>query len=491
MKDSFRISRRKYLDTSIKSTIALSVLPGLACSRTLAPSDKLNIAAIGVGGIGKQNLQHFTSENIVALCDVDWEYAAPVFQQFPQAKKFRNYRKMFDKMDKSIDAVFIATPDHTHAVIAAEAMRRGKHVYCQKPLSHSIYESRVLAKLAEESKVATQMGNQGHSSMGVQNAIQWLQEGAIGDVTHVEAWTDRPLWYQGIGRPSGNQPVPDSLSWDLFLGPAKWRPYNRAYTPFQWRAWWDFGTGSLGDMAGHVLDLPFIALKLGNPEYVYARTRPVTTECYPTTSIVHYEFPDRGTVGQIKLRPLKLTFYDSGIKPPIPSGLNEMNMPGADEGGVILTGTKGKMITNCFGCDPVIISNDSSHQFTPSEPRYRIVQDAVNGGHEKDWLRACKEEKESRTECYSNFKKAAVLTELSLIGNLAIRFQSFQKRLKWDSDKMDIVNINDNDTVEFQNIDLLTGYNSYPHIERHMEKINAKKTLNEMIRHTYRDGWEL
>jgi hypothetical protein len=168
-----------------------------------------------------------------------------------------------------------------------------------------------------------------------------------------------------------------------------------------------------------------------------------------------------------------------------------MNMPGADEGGVILTGTKGKMITNCFGCDPVIISNDSSHQFTPSEPRYRIVQDAVNGGHEKDWLRACKEEKESRTECYSNFKKAAVLTELSLIGNLAIRFQSFQKRLKWDSDKMDIVNINDNDTVEFQNIDLLTGYNSYPHIERHMEKINAKKTLNEMIRHTYRDGWEL
>ncbi len=231
----------------------------------LAPNDKLNIAAVGVGGVGATNVKNCAAENIVALCDVDWKYAAGTFKNYPKARKFADYRVMFDEMGDKIDAVIVATADHTHACVAAQAIRMGKHVYVQKPLTHSVYESRLLQELANEHKVATQMGNQGNSGDGIRQTCEWIWDGAIGDVTEVHAWTNRPIWPQGLERPSETPSTPPTMYWDMFIGPAKWRPYHPSYTPWNWRAWWDYGTGALGDMGCHIVDPAFWALKLGQP----------------------------------------------------------------------------------------------------------------------------------------------------------------------------------------------------------------------------------
>jgi predicted dehydrogenase len=241
----------------------------MAASGGTPPSEKLNVAGIGVGGMGKSNLKNLSDENIVAICDVDEKYAGKVFDEYPQAKKYSDFRKMLEKQ-KEIDAVVVATPDHTHAVISMMAMKMGKHVYCQKPLTHSVYEARMLTEAAREYKVATQMGNQGHSGEGVRLICEWIWDGAIGAVREVHAWTNRPVWPQGIDRPQESPAVPATLDWDLWLGPAPVRPYHPSYLPFNWRAWLDFGTGALGDMACHVLDPVFWALKLGYPTAVEA-----------------------------------------------------------------------------------------------------------------------------------------------------------------------------------------------------------------------------
>ena len=233
------------------------------------PSEKLNIAGIGVGGKGAGDIGAVESENIVALCDVDEKQAGKTFEKYPGAKTYRDFRKMLEK-EKNIDAVVVATPDHVHAPASMMAIKMGKHVYCEKPLTHSIYEARMLTEAARKHKVATQMGNQGHSGEGTRLICEWIWGGAIGEVREVHTWTNRPIWPQGIDRPEETPPVPPTLAWDLWLGPAPDRPYHPAYMPFKWRGWWDFGTGALGDMACHIIDPVFWALKLGYPKSVEA-----------------------------------------------------------------------------------------------------------------------------------------------------------------------------------------------------------------------------
>jgi len=249
MSDSKRMTRRSFIKGSGAIAGGFTILPSSVISGLghKAPSDKLNIAVIGIGGKGNENLSNVSAaENIVALCDVDWRYAKKVFDAHPKAKRYWDFRKMYDEMDKSIDAAIIATPDHTHCIAATTGMIRGKHVYVQKPLTHTVYESRLLTKLAAKHKVATQMGNEGASEEGVNLVVEWIQNGEIGEIKKVEAFTDRPIWPQGLSRPAKTEKIPDTLNWDLFIGPAPMRPYNSIYTPWNWRGWWDFGTGALG-----------------------------------------------------------------------------------------------------------------------------------------------------------------------------------------------------------------------------------------------------
>ncbi|MGA2656454.1 MAG: Gfo/Idh/MocA family oxidoreductase, partial [Verrucomicrobiota bacterium] len=272
------IPRRAFLAYSA-AIAAFSVVPRhvLGGPGNVSPSEKLNLAGIGIGGRGGKDLAQMNSENIVALCDVDWTYAAHTFNQYPKAAKYRDFRIMLEK-EKGIDAVVIGTPDHIHAVAAMAAIQHGKHVYCEKPLTRTVFEARALGKAARQAKVATQMGNQGMASEGNRLISEWLADGAIGPVREAHVWSDRPThrgklpfwWAQGVERPKDTPPVPDTLDWDLWLGPAPWRPFHPAYVPFQWRGWWDFGSGGLGDMGVHNLAPVFSALKLGAPLSVYS-----------------------------------------------------------------------------------------------------------------------------------------------------------------------------------------------------------------------------
>ncbi len=281
---SKKISRADFLKTSATGLAAMTVVPGNVMGAAFghkAPSDKLNIAGVGVGGRGAAVLSDVSDENIVALCDTDWNYAKGTFNRYAKAQRFWDWREMYDKIGNQIDAVVCGTPDHTHALVSSTAMELGKHIYCEKPLTHSVYESRLLTKLAAEKGVATQMGNQGSSGEGVQKVCDWIWNGEIGEVTRVDAFTDRPIWPQGLMRPSQVDPIPDTLNWDLFLGPAQYRPYNKIYQPWNWRGWWDFGTGALGDMACHILHPVFKALQLGYPTKVQGSSTALLTDCAP------------------------------------------------------------------------------------------------------------------------------------------------------------------------------------------------------------------
>jgi predicted dehydrogenase len=270
MKESNKISRRGFLGAAGAAAAGITIVPSntIAGLGHKAPSDKLNIAAVGIGGMGFANLKNMETENIVALCDVDWNYSKNVFARYPNAKKYWDWRKMYDEMGKSFDAVLCATADHSHAVVTANAITMGKHVYTQKPLTHSVYESRLLTKLAKKYNIASQMGNQGSSGEGVNLTCEWIWNGEIGEIKKVEAFTDRPIWPQGLPDLPPEGPVPETFDWDLWLGIAGMRPYSEKYAPFAWRGFYDFGCGALGDMACHILGAPNVALKLGSPTSV-------------------------------------------------------------------------------------------------------------------------------------------------------------------------------------------------------------------------------
>jgi predicted dehydrogenase len=300
-----KISRRTFLQYS---AIAAGIWSSPSILADRSPANKLNIGIIGVGGKGAENLKHVASENIVALCDIDARSLRAAAARYPRARQYSDFRKLLEQKD--LDAVVISTPDHTHAVATLMAIKLGKHVYCEKPLTHTIDEARRVTQAAREYKVATQMGNSGHSSDGVRSLVEWVQAGVIGTVHEVHAWSNRPIWPQGLTRPADTPPVPDHVAWDLWLGPAEVRPWNPAYHPFNWRGWWDFGTGALGDMGCHIMDGPFWALDLGQPSTIDAESGPMTQESPPKWSVIRYEFPSNQRRSAVRL-----TWYDGGKKP--------------------------------------------------------------------------------------------------------------------------------------------------------------------------------
>ena len=484
---SEKISRRDFLRKSAVGLAGLTVVPsavlGKAAGHT-APSDKLNIAAVGIGGMGAANLQNMETENIVALCDVDWKYAKNTFDRYPNAKRYWDYRKMLDEMGKDIDAVLVATADHTHCLIAADAITMGKHVYVQKPLTHPVYESRLLTKLAEKYGVATQMGNQGASGEGVRQVCDWIWNGEIGEVKRVDTFTDRPIWPQGLMRPEQVDEIPETLNWDLFVGPAPMRPYNKLYTPWNWRGWWDFGTGALGDMACHILHPVFKGLQLGYPSKVQGSSTALLTDCAPNAQMVKYVFPARPKKGKVAMPEVEVYWYDGGITPVRPAGMPEGRSLNDQGGGAIFYGTKDTLICGCYGVNPWLVSGRK-----PSAPK---MNREITVSHEQDWIRACKEDAKNRVKTASDFSEAGPFNEMVVMGVLAVRLQGLNRELLWDGDNMRFKNIGSGDQIAIMIEDGFTIHNGHPTFnKRYTDPINAQQFAAEMIRHNYREGWEL
>jgi predicted dehydrogenase len=506
------VSRRHFIETAAITGAGIAIVPRHVLGRGYTPpSDLLNIACVGIGGMGRNNMRAVASQNIVALCDVDWDYAGksvdrftrdleqrknppaggrggrggqtaaapitdPVRQgepvevlqrlvdQLPKAKRYSDYREMLSQQ-KDIDAVIIATPDHMHATIASAAMDLGKHVYVQKPLTWSVEEARLLARKAKEKKIATQMGNQGHSGSESRMTVEYIQEGAIGDVKEVHVWTNRPLgyWPQGLPRPNagamapdangqapgwngpgvekrlaaamaGNYPVPDKLNWDLFLGVAPHVDYHPVYHPFNWRGWVDWGQGALGDMGAHLIDFPFWALELGMPTSVETISTPFNDVCYPNSTTTYYEFAARGSKP-----PVKLTWYDGGMLPPRPAELGDEMVERngrmvykeqvSGEGGVMYFGSKGKLMHDTYGYKPRLLPQSLHDSYGTPKQRIKRIQTT----HEMNWVEAAK----GTTEASSPFEYAARLVEVMLLGVVSLRART---KIYYDAENMRVTN---------------------------------------------------
>jgi predicted dehydrogenase len=497
MTEKKEISRRSFIGAAAATAAAATIVPRKVLGRGFTPpSDLFNVACVGVGGMGRSNLINLASQNVVALCDVDWGYtdknlsrldtdvanlqahidhpdaAAPGAKPsadtdpvkakerlanilhlkndlIPKAKRYSDYRKMLEQKD--IDGVVIATPDHMHAPIALASMDLGKHVFVQKPLTWSIAEARQLAKRAKETKLATQMGNQGHSMDDARTAVEYVWSGAIGEVREIHVWTDRPVgyWPQGIPRPkapiepldtlkwdkagvdarlaaamaAGNYPVPETLSWDLFLGVGPEVPYHPVYHPFNWRGWIDWGCGAIGDMGAHLLDVSMWSLNLGLPTSVETVTSPFNSVCYPTATMTFYEFPARGT-----MPPVKLTWYDGGLMPRRPEELGEE--PLKAEGGALLIGSKGKLMHNTYGRNPRLLP--ASLDASAGKPPQKLAR-IDKEDHEMNWVDAAK----GKTTASCPFEYAAQLTEVMLLGVVSLRSG---KKLLYDGTNMKVTN---------------------------------------------------
>lgn len=400
------------------------------------PNERVNIACVGVNGKGDSDSEQAGQVgNIVAICDIDDNNLTRKAKQFPKAKKFNDFRKMFDEMAKEIDAVTVSTCDHCHAVVAMMAIKNGKHVYCQKPLTHYVGEARALRQAANEHKVATQMGNQGTAENGLREAVEVVQAGGIGNVSEVHVWTNRPIWPQApqiVDRPMDAEPVPSHVHWEEWLGPAPFRPYNHVYQPFNWRGWWDYGTGALGDMGCHTANLPFMALKLAEvyPTAIYAESDIVNPETYPGWATVQFEFPARGS-----MQPLKFNWYE-GHKgkwhnwPP----LELIQGQKVSDSGAIIVGDKGILYSpNDYGANYVLLPEKKFRNYekpSPSLPR--------NGqgdlGMKKEWVAAIK----GGPPAMSNFNYSGKLSEFILLGNVAVRCG--YRRLEYNGEEMKFTN---------------------------------------------------
>jgi len=397
--------------------------------RITASDKKLNIACIGCGGQGGQDVYGVGRENIVALCDVDNERAAGALKSHPDAKKYKDYRKMLKEMDEQIDAVTVSTPDHTHFPAAMMAIGMGKHVFVQKPLGHTVWEARELTLAARKHGVMTQMGNQGHAGEGTRLVREWVQAGLIGPVHEVHAWSD----HHGKGaqkfldkRPAETPPVPDTLDWNLWLGVAPERPYHPIYVPFNWRGWWDFGSCALGDMGCHVLDAPFWALDLKSPTSVEAQTAGVFEETGPAWSIITWQFPARGN-----MPPVKVMWYDGKKQPPRPKELEEARKLGGH--GLLVIGEKGTIYDPGAYCQsPRLIPETKMQEAVPNLPPKTIPR--IKGSHYGEWIQACK----GGPKPGSNFDHSGPLTEMVQLGNIAIRTG---KKLEWDGENLKCANV--------------------------------------------------
>jgi predicted dehydrogenase len=484
------IDRRKFLRNTALASAGFMIMPSHVISGLghRAPSDKLNIAGVGVGGRGGGVIRAVSSENIVALCDVDWKYSQRIFNDFPKARRYFDYRRMFDEMKDSIDAVVIATPDHTHAIIGITAMKLGKHVYCDKPLTHTVWESREMTRIAKEYRVATQMGNQGNSGEGIRQACEWIWDGAIGEIREAHAWTNRPIWPQGLERPLESYTPPDTLNWDLFLGPATYRPYHPIYTPWNWRGWWDFGTGALGDMACHIMDAVFMALKLKYPTSVQGSSTMFNTESPPLAQVVKYVFPAREKFRGLEMPEVSVTWWDGGLLPPRPEELPDGETMGRDsDGGCLFIGTKGKIMTGCYGRNPFLLPLDLDKNYKRPAPELR----RVTTSHEMDWVRACKESPENRVEASSYFGYSGPMNEMVVMGVVAVRLQDLKRELLWDGENMRFTNIGDDDQIRVVLSDKFEIIDGHPHFDTRHETMNAKAAAQEYIRRTYRAGWTM
>ena len=475
VKKGSSISRKDFIKNTAIVGGAFFIVPRHVLGRGyIAPSDKLNIAGIGAGGKGASDLTEFFKSpkvNIVALCDVDDREAAGSRKKFPNANYYQDFREMLEKEKNTIDACSISTPDHTHAVATLAAMQLGKHVYTQKPLTHDIYEARILAQAAKKYKVVTQMGNQGGSGDGVRKAKEMVDAGMIGEVYEAQAWTNRPVWPQGQASPTGKFDIPKELNWDLWLGTARHIDYNPAYLPFNWRGWWAFGTGALGDMACHILDPVFRILPIDYPESAECSVGTVwkemwndtqNTDACPPASIIHLSYPKKKGKGKIKL-----SWYDGGLLPARPDELLPGEAFGNWDGGLLFIGTKGKLLFDCYGANPRLLPTRLMKE--KQMPREKIKR--VPEGHYLQWVNACIAGY-GNAETSSPFEYAGPFTESVLMGNLAIRSWLMKnpnlkgwddkylgrKKLIWDAKNMKVTNFDE---------------------------------ANQFVKREYREGWSL
>ncbi len=419
-----RVSRRQFMRGVAGAGAAAWIGPAILHAQS--PNEKLNLALVGVGGRGRAHLKDAMEfGNVVALCDIDEQNLAAAAKHEAKAKKYVDFRSMLEQKD--IDAVVIATPDHTHAVIAMAAMRLGKHVYLEKPLAHNIWETRMLTEAARSHKVATQMGNQGHSGEGYRLLCEWIQAGAIGNVREVHCFTDRPTWPQGIHHPKDSRDCPQHVHWSLWLGPAPERAYHPAYHPFGWRAWWDYGTGALGDMACHIMDGAVWALKLGAPQRVsVAEASAYNADSFPASSVLVFDFPAREA-----MPPVRLFWHDGKRMPPRPLELEPDRRMGDGDNGSLFIGDKGTMMTGAYGDGTRIIPEEKMKAFLPKAPSKTIPRVRSHFG---DWVSACK----GGTPAGANFDYSGPFTEMVLLGNLALRMN---RSIEWDSAKLRVTNI--------------------------------------------------
>ena len=479
MKSMKNNSRRSFIKKSALTAAGISIIPRSVLGKGfIPPSDQLNVAVIGGGGKGYSDMMNVWNNGaarISAICDVDWNRAAKGFEKFPNAKRFKDYRKLFDEMT-DIDAVTVSTPDHTHAIIAHAAMQLKKHVYVQKPLTHNIYEARVLTEAARSNKIVTQMGNQGASGDGVKLMKKWFSDGLIGKVSQVHVWTNRPVWPQGFPKPTEKPAMMDGLAWDQWIGPAEYADYHPLYHPFKWRGWWNFGTGALGDMGCHLMDPPYRVLGLGYPTEVESSVGAVFTEDWtpdyypescPPSSSTQLKF----AATDINPCELKLNWTDGGIRPFHPD-LIPADHPLGDNrsaNGVIMIGDKGIMTCGTYAKFAKVYLNSGELITEPTD----IVKNTLpENGHQISWVKACKEGFGSKAhkELTSSFDYAGPLTESILMGNLAIRSYTLRektgnrftfpgrKKLLWDGINMKITNY---------------------------------EPANQFVRREYRDGWKL
>jgi predicted dehydrogenase len=455
-----KISRKAFLKNTSLATAGFFIVPRHVLGRGfIAPSDKLNIAGIGAGGKGFSDLSEFAKSpnvNIVAFCDVDDKQAADAVKKWPNAKYYKDFREMLEKEKNNIDAVSVSTPDNTHAVAAMAAMQLGKHVYVQKPLAHDIYEARMMTEAAQRYKVVTQMGNQGGSGDGVRQTQEWVNAGLIGKVNKVYCWTNRPVWPQGIPTPTGNHDIPKGMDWNLWLGPAKKIDYNPAYHPFNWRGWWAFGTGALGDMACHIMDPVFRILPILYPESIECSVPASWKEAWvdnnftdsaPAASVIHLVYPNTKEKGKISV-----TWMDGGILPQRPEELLPNEQMGSWDGGIIFEGSKGKILTGCYGEAPKLLPTSRMKETKFPKPTLKRVPE----GHYIQWVNGCIAGY-GNTQLSSSFDYAGPFTESILIGNLAIRSWMMKnpklkgwddkylgrKKLLWDAKNMKITNFDE------------------------------------------------
>jgi predicted dehydrogenase len=473
------MKRRSFVKKVAATSAAFSIVPSHVLGKThIPPSDTLYVAGFGVGGRGGgviRGLHQTGKVKFVALCDVDDKRAANTYKQFPDVPRFRDFRKVYDSVLSDMDAIMVATPDHTHATTSLPFMRAGKHAYVEKPLTHNIYEARLMTQVAKEQGIVTQMGNQGASSEGSRKAKEWVESGVIGKVHTIDCWSNRPVWPQGVPLPSKKMRPPKTLDWDLWLGPAEMRDYHKAYLPFKWRGFWDFGTGALGDMGCHIIETPFSVLDLGYPKEAEASCTTVWVDDFvvadyshscPPSSKIHLKF-NHDYHGEIALN-----WYDGGIMPDLPDELKDGETIGASGGGTVIYGDKGILVADVYSRNARLLPSETMDLFNEPKPYLPRIE-GNTGGHIANFVEACL----TGSKPSSPFERSGPLTEIVLMGNLAVRAFQYRKRvlssepggedrftypgrrkLHWDGENMNITN--------------------YPE-------------ANQWVKRNYREGWSL